>query len=271
MYRVTQLLPYGSWSFSPHRAARWLAIGLALLVAACGTPVPRIQNPALPSSAAPSTPTPNLTRILPNKITPLPSEILVPSQTPLPGVTEVAQDGLITFTSTALGITFSYRPSQFGVTVRTWVSGDKVYVYTSNQAPTHGQYVQVFHKRVDDSLRQAIQQQVLAGASPKDCQIIDTRPTSKSRVPQGYVRATIMLALPTGNLAAFHISNPEALFQKCPETYTQYEGAAYFMEDTNHPDRYFFFYIGQYWIYSAGPVGYGDPWEDTLRVIDASQ
>jgi hypothetical protein len=150
------------------------------------------------------------------------------------------------------------------------VSGDKVYVYTADRSPTSGQYVQVFHKDVAESLHQAIQQQALASASPKDCQILDTRPTSKSRLPQAYVLATIMLQLPAGNPAAIHIANPAALFQKCPDTYTQYVGAAYFMEDTSHPDRYFFFQIGQHWIYGAGPNGYDEPWEDTLRVIDSS-
>ena len=43
----------------------------------------------------------------------------------------------------------------------------------------------------------------------------------------------------------------------------------HFIKDTRHPDRFFFFKIGQYSIFGAGPGEYGYPWQDTLRVLAA--
>jgi hypothetical protein len=212
-----------------------------------------------------STPTPALTS------TPAPTIAATPTVTPPPGVTELAQDGLVTFTSTVFGLTFSYRPVQFGANVRTLMSGDKVYVYYTDAPPTNGQYVQVFHKAPADSLRQAIQTQFLAGVSPKDCPIVDNWHPSEAAMPQSDVFAAIMLPLALDNHLVFDVATAEVEAQKCPPTYTQNGGSAYFMEDTRHPDRFFFFKIGQYWIYSAGSPQHGYPWQDTLRVIDASQ
>jgi hypothetical protein len=224
------------------------------------------------ASTAPADPTHTpapTTTATPSK-TPSPSPTLTPTLPP--GVSEVTQDGLITFTSTVLGITFSYRPVQFDAAVRTYVSGDKVYVYYTDQA-ADGQYVQVFRKAPGDSLMQAIQKQILQGYDPNNCLVRKLSiPDDQYVPPNTYVFGMILTpVLPTVSASDDDIATHSAQVQKCPQPFTMFNGAAYFMEDTRHPDRFFFFKIGQYWIYSNGPSEYGDPWQDTLRVIDATK
>jgi len=190
-----------------------------------------------------------------------------------PGVTEIAQDGIVTFTSTTLGLQFSYQPRQGDMRVRTQVQGNRVYVYDADGVIDDGQYVQVFHKAPGDTLAQAIRQQILAGYDPHDCALAALNQVDDSGAPRppSVTYAVIMPNVPpTVSVLDDIVATEMAQATKCPPVYTQAGGSAYFMEDTRHPDRFFFFKIGQYWIYSAspGPFQYGPPWQDTLQVLD---
>jgi uncharacterized protein YgiM (DUF1202 family) len=199
-----------------------------------------------------------------------------PTPTIPPGASEVTQDGIVTFTSTVFGITFSYKPAQLGAQVRTRVAADRVYVSYVDNVTDPGQYVQVFHKTPSDSLQQAIQEQILRGYRLDDCRLVllSGSPNEGVTAPRGYVFAKIRLPPPpstTPDPSADMLATQAAQYQSCPQPYTEFGGQVYFMEDTRHPDRFFFLKIGQYSIFSIGPSVYGDPWQSTLRVMDVGQ
>lgn len=255
---------------SPIAIATTHAVSVAL--AATATPIP-INTFTLTASLTRS-PAPTSTSTLSQ--TPSPSSTMSPTPTLPPGASEVTQNGIVTFTSTVFGIAFSYRPFQFDAKVRTRVAADRVYVYYTDLVSDPGQYVQVLHKAPADSLQQAIRQQILHGYSPDDCRLVMAEGHTYEGVvaPPGYFFASIRLApSPTATWDPVSVdtwATERAQYQKCPQSYTEWGGQAYFMEDTRHPDRFFFFKIGQYWIYSAGPSEYGDPWQSTLRVLEVS-
>src|SRR5579859_3697871 len=201
--------------------------------------------------------------------------LVAPPATPTvpPGVSQIAQDGIVTFTSTTLGLQFSYQQRQVDMRVRAQVQGNRVYVYDADDVVDDGQYVQVFHKAPGDTLAQAIRQQILAGYDPHDCALAALNQVDDSGAPRppSVTYAVIMPNVPpTVSVLDDIVATEMAQATKCPPVYTQAGGSAYFMEDTRHPDRFFFFKIGQYWIYSAspGPFQYGPPWQDTLQVLD---
>ena len=225
--------------------------------------VPLAGYPEASATAAPSQ-TPSV-----SSATPAPTLSATPAP---PGVTELAQGGLVTFTDTVLGITFNYQPIQFGVNVRTRVDGARVYVYYDDNVPDDpGQYVEVRHKDPAVSLEQAIQKQILSGYAAADCMLAahDLAEDSGAPAPDGYRYAMILPRVPpTVSAADDAFATEIAQAQKCPPVYTAAGGDAYFMEDTRHPERFFFFKIGQYSLFSAGPAGADVPWQSTLRVID---
>ncbi len=88
--------------------------------------------------------------------------------------------------------------------------------------------------------------------------------------PNTYAFAWIMPHLPpTVSPSDDVVATQLATADRCPRPYTVAGGEVYFMADSLHPDRFFFFKIGQYSIFGVGPGAYGLPWQDTLRVLDA--
>jgi len=127
--------------------------------------------------------------------------------------------------------------------------------------------VQVFHKPPSESLSQTIQTQILAGYDPRACRLAAPTLADDSGYPHAATLTYAMLlphVPPTVSAADDLIATEAAQAQKCPPVYTVFGGSAYFMADSAHPDRFFFFKIGQYWLYSAS----GYPWQDTLQVTD---
>ena len=55
----------------------------------------------------------------------------------------------------------------------------------------------------------------------------------------------------------------DAKSQKCPKGYTETNGIAYFLTDTNHPTQFVFFSIGQYAI--DGPNN--TTWQNTIEFL----
>jgi len=97
-------------------------------------------------TAAPTTPAATRTRVA--SPTAVPPPAAAPATAPAAGAT--------TYTSAALGIRFSYLPSQNGQTVKVLEQGDKIYVYPAKLEPAAGQWVQVFPKPAGESLVDAI-------------------------------------------------------------------------------------------------------------------
>ncbi|HEX9116415.1 MAG TPA: hypothetical protein VGA61_10125, partial [Anaerolineae bacterium] len=144
-----------------------LRIGLALLasvliVAGC---VPAaLPTPAKAPTAAPSLAT-QVAAAAPASATPAPAlatEVAAATATTQPAATATgtpASAGTVstsTFTSTPLGITFSYSSSVDGQTIGVQEQADRVYVYVGNTQPSAGQYVQTYRKPAGQSLEDAI-------------------------------------------------------------------------------------------------------------------
>ena len=176
--------------------------------------------------------------------------------------------GAQTFSSDQLGITFKYHPDQDGdgqPDTAVKEAGDKVYVYYSAASPEDGQWVQEFHKDASDNLAAAVKKQFLLNYSEKDCYAQDLADYFRSfdvdppKIRDNFSEVIISYPKPT---------DPEAPFfqnaDKCPKTYTFTNGLSYFLMDKNHPDKFFFFSIGQYAIL-ADPAK-SVTWQDTFEV-----
>ena len=87
---------------------------------------------------------------------PLPAPIPAPATPESPAALPNPAPGAATYTSTALGVSFSYLPDQDGQTVGVLEQGDRIYVYPANMEPATGQWVQVFPRQPEESLADAI-------------------------------------------------------------------------------------------------------------------
>ena len=172
-----------------------------------------------------------------------------------------------TFTSTNLGISFNYLPAVDGYKVGVLEQPDRVYVYVGDIAPTSGQYAQIYHKPATQSLTDAIQAQVLAGYSPQDCLVQTAQnPETGQTWPPTYSFARIAIPQAPGDT----MESLAAKARKCPQPYAAIGGLAYFLADSQHPDRFVFLSIGQYGIPASRTGDTVRPWQVTLRFLDAA-
>jgi hypothetical protein len=177
------------------------------------------------------------------------------------GVATVSVDeaGLATFTSPELGIRFTYLAELDGIGFNTEVQGDKVFVSAEGTDVTSGQYVQVFAKEPGQTLEEAIRAQLLAGYATEDCLVVSA-PMVNAQAPATYTFAQIDVPrLPGDGLPEL-----SAKAEKCPAGYVGINGLAYFVADSQHPDQFAFFSIGQYAILSANQV----PWQNTFEFLE---
>lgn len=166
-----------------------------------------------------------------------------------------------TFTSDDLGIRFSYlEKQQTPGTIGAKQVGNKVYVYDISHPPDQGQYVEVFTKATSDSLKEALTKQFLKGYPTADCfaeKIND--PVAKQKNPASFIFAHITFPR-SPNDGMEEISTKA---DKCPKSYTETNGIAYFLMDSKHPTQFVFFSIGQYAIDGPGNT----TWQNTIQFL----
>jgi len=222
------------------------------------TPAARLTDPAEETAV----PAPSPTRVVsPTAIpSPSPTRVASPTAVPPPATAPAIAPaaGATTHTSAALGIRFSYLPSQHGQTVKVLEQGDKIYVYPANMEPTAGQWVQVFRKRAGESLVAAITRVIMPGYPSQDCQVRQTtdRHSAGSQAPN-YEYAAIVVRRAPGEDDAAVLPR----WRTCPQPYTVVGGIGYFQSDALHPGKFLFFSIGQYTILA----GADQPWQATIR------
>jgi putative hemolysin len=195
-------------------------------------------------------------------ITPAPTSTRVASPTaiPLPATASATAPaaGATTYTSSALGISFSYLSEQNGQTVKVLEQGDKIYVYPANMEPTAGQWVQVFQKPAGESLLAAIRRVIMPGHPAEDCQVIPVvDPVGAGRQASNYEYAGIVVRRAPGEDEAALLPR----WRTCPQPYTVVGGIGYFQSDALHPSRFLFFSIGQYAILA----GDNEAWQETIN------
>ncbi len=155
-----------------------------------------------------------------------------------------------TYSSKSLGINFKYDSSNTGVEEK----GDKIYVYRGKKDLDNAQYVEVFSKDPKLTLQEAIKNKFLKKYSEKNCY---PQTVSRDKVSGNFEGAII--AFPVSNSQNNNAGPWWQNADKCPKTYTETNGAAYFVMDKKHPDKFLFLNIGQYGI----PVN-GKNWQDTI-------
>ncbi len=193
-------------------------------------------------------------------VVPAPTIPPIPIRMVVPPVETPTDPNVKVFTSSDLGVSFNYLEKQNGEVFGAKQIGSKVYVYQTKFPVTQGQYIEVFSKTSGDDLKTAIEKKFLANYSKNDCFAeITKNPVAGQTVPATFVLAQI--AVPTSpNDGMEQLS---AKWDKCPSPYTATNGIAYFATDTQHPDKFVFFSIGQYAI-DAGP---SLPWQSTLKFL----
>lgn len=167
-----------------------------------------------------------------------------------------------TFISQRLGISFRYL-SGYIVTEK----GNKVYI-NNEDPPEKGQWVEVFNKNPNESLNEAIQNQILSMFPESKCKVYaktyDTLYGPGDLVDQGFIKNDYVFAIIDFETPPDSLPFEDDLVKsKCPVGYTQSNFLAYFLMDPTHPSKYLFFRIGQYSI----PAKTG-PWEQTIEIIN---
>lgn len=167
-----------------------------------------------------------------------------------------------THISNKLGIQFSYLEDQRNSIVggeneiiKIYETDRKVYVYPSTQKPQEGQWVEVFEKKAEESLEEAIKSQFLKDRSSESCFVTVTDSDKNDII----VTASIDFPQNEGE-------SLEEWWQKteyCSPDYAKTNGMRYFWYDPRYPTKYLFFSIGQYIINASE----GKSWQDTIQII----
>jgi hypothetical protein len=174
--------------------------------------------------------------------------------------TEVLPTNVKHFTSSKLGITFTYLTTAKDYKATVQEIGDKVYINTnvSTTNPiTSGQWVQVFSKDPADTITQAITKRFLSDISTQDCFV-----TVQSRTNISQTQSAAIIDWPA---TLIDDDNPFGDNSKCPKEYQKTNGERYFLTDSQDPTKLLFFSIGQYAIQGWND-NYETTWQQTLRM-----
>lgn len=166
-----------------------------------------------------------------------------------------------TYISEKFGISFKYLYSMGDdETMEVKELGNKIYVYSSNYSYDTGQYVEIFSKEPNDTLTEAIKKQFLEGYLESDCEVyIKNDEYYPKNYPENYEVASIRVTGDFNDLGEWY-----ELLKNCPPTYTESNGRSFFLSDKNNPDKFLFFFIGQYPISASNNL----TWEETVRFDD---
>lgn len=203
--------------------------------------------------------------------------LLLPYVKPNPNLTGNKDDsnqsssdssGVKTFVSDDFGAKFDYNTDQDGNgTADTAVdtAGDKIFVYYTAAPKEQGQWVQKFTKDPNVSLADAVKSQFLQGIPESDCFATDMGKFYSDNgamapdLPPNTERVIIAYPFPEDETQPF-FQNAD----KCPQGYSLTNGLSYFEMNSTHPDKYYFFSIGQYPIFAD--TNNQTVWQDTFQV-----
>ena len=154
-----------------------------------------------------------------------------------------------------MGISFQYG-IKGDTEVKIKEEGNKIYTYYSTfiekdslEYRKQGQHLEVFNKKNDESLDEAIKRLILVKPINPICEI-------ESGKKGLFNTATVHVSKKAS------LSNYETniqLAEKCSKEYTEINSAKYFLEDINHPDKFVFLDLGQYNIQN---------WQDTIKITN---
>jgi hypothetical protein len=199
---------------------------------------------------------------------PIPS--VVPLQSPTEQSTGIVKElkavnegTMYEYTSTVQNLHFTYVSPKQGA-MHVLESGNTICVtYDLNDHDcVKGQSVEVFTKTEKETLPVAITSQLLKDIPKTKCFTESLTGGKYSKPKTTFVFAQINFPNKATNDDPFSLSTAK----NCPEKYRAMNGIRYFAMDKKHPDKFFFFNIGQYAI-SSGEKD--QTWDETVRFIDA--
>ena len=165
------------------------------------------------------------------------------------------------YTSYKLGVSFKYLAKSETYNVAVKEEGDKIYVYDPSWDYvdyTKGQYIQVFTKNSNSTLKEEIENKFLKGYSKNDC-IYTKETTTINKINPNFEIGNIKVANKANDMEQFFKD-----LEKCPKPFTMSNGISYFIYDTKHQNKFAFISIGQYGL----PADSKNSWQDTLEFID---
>lgn len=188
----------------------------------------------------------------------------LPTPTPFPHTT---------YTSSKLGISFTYKPLIYRQKFFIKEIGNTVYIYRDhlNQEFTgsddeflktkipQSYSVTVYNKNPRQSLQDAIKEQFLSGYDQNNCFIKPTR-VGHPRLDQAYQTAVIAYSRNLANTR----TEADALIAKCPKEVVGFM-VRYFMMDPKHPNKLLFVDLRQDGI-PSGIKGFS--WDETITILD---
>jgi hypothetical protein len=164
----------------------------------------------------------NVSSSVPPKIT-----YLSPTITPTATVSLQPTITLNTYTSKALGISFSYPVVSWNITPHE--VGSQIFFGSDT-----GQFIQVFHlPHAASSIETAVRNTILEGYSQQDCSVVSEDSAKRgfaSNIELGYITFP-------GNTGSDVYQAGE---DKCPKGYVNKGGLFYFIMDKNHPTTLLF-------------------------------
>lgn len=164
---------------------------------------------------------------------------------------------VLTYSSQALGIEFDYYSTESAKIVE---EGNIIYVYPREWDSAdykEGQWVEVFQKDRNTAFEIAIKGQTQGGYDA--CMI-----NAYTELWPNYNYPSSYTAYATYEQSGSMI-NPSTS-DKCNEEYQTFlNGNAYFLADSNHPDKFLYLSIGQYLLHADSERTIG--WQDTIRFV----
>lgn len=161
------------------------------------------------------------------------------------------------FVSEELGISFSVLNENSFDRLEIERTGNRVLIYNEESEKKPGQWVEVFEKEPNKTIEDAITEDFLTGYDPKDCFLNELDYNDESNSTK---RLIIDYPEPEDQNQPFWTNR-----ELCPEVYSKTNGVSYFYYDSDTPDKYAFFSIGQAAIF-------GDEnritWQDTFKFIN---
>ncbi|MFA5933299.1 MAG: hypothetical protein WCV81_03510 [Microgenomates group bacterium] len=232
-------------------------IGILVLIVAIGAGAYYFgKSSSKPVTQSPPPPPPTTT--------PTPTATMTPSPTATPTPTPTATPNSNYYISSNLGVSFYYTKASTGVNdskILVKEVGNKIYVYSAGTQAETGQYLEVFAKDKNQTLVDAIKAKILTGYSLDDCIVKTITGTFTGQTyPANFQLAQI--SVPTD--ANDDMETLSKKGEKCPAGRLNIGGLAYFLADSEHPDKLIFLSIGQYAIDSG--IG-NKTWQNTIKFL----
>ncbi|MGE5298346.1 MAG: hypothetical protein ACM3KM_04235 [Acidobacteriaceae bacterium] len=160
----------------------------------------------------------------------------------------ISPSDIRTFSSDKLGIRFSYSQTSEKGNISTSEIGRRVYVFLASQKPEKGQWLEVFDKTDQSSLKDAIKQKILSQDSSKNC---FAQPVSGLGFSGSFQTAVI----PTDSSAG------------CPEYYSSSKG--YFLYNPGVSKRFLFIHLSGKPLTVAN-AGTDQGWDTSIEIFKPS-